>query len=52
MSIFPVLSQRRLLSLKRLQQAIELRREGSIVESTTLLESIEDKEGRIYFECA
>jgi tetratricopeptide (TPR) repeat protein len=38
--------------LKRLQQAIELRREGNVVESTTLLESIEDKDGHIYFECA
>ena len=36
----------------RLQQAIELRREGSILASTILLESIEEKDGRIYFECA
>lgn len=50
--IFPVSAQRGILALKRLQQAIEQRREGNIVESTTLLESIEDKDGRIYFECA
>ncbi len=42
--IFPILKQRRILALKRLQQAIELQREGDIVESTTFLESIEDKD--------
>ena len=38
--------------MKKLQQAIELRREGELAESTALLESIDDKDGRIYFECA
>ncbi|CAM3169578.1 tetratricopeptide repeat protein [Filibacter tadaridae] len=38
--------------MKRLQQAIDMRREGDIAESTALLESIEEKDGRIYFECA
>ena len=38
--------------MNKLEQAIELRREGSIAESTALLESIDEKDGRIYFECA
>ncbi|MEK5070985.1 tetratricopeptide repeat protein [Sporosarcina sp. FSL K6-1508] len=38
--------------MERLQQAIEMRREGDIAGSTALLESIELKDSRIYFECA
>jgi len=38
--------------MQKINKAIELRRDGRIIESTELLESIEIKDGRIHFECA
>lgn len=38
--------------MEQLQQAIEMRRDGSIEDSIKVLESISDKNGRVYFECA
>jgi len=38
--------------MEQLQQAIEMRRDGSIEDSIKVLESISDKNGRVYFVCA
>lgn len=38
--------------MEQLQKAIEMRRDGNILESIKILESIPDKNGRIYFEWA
>lgn len=41
----------RFILLDKLSSAIELRRDGQIIASTTLLETIEEKDGRVNFEC-